>query len=157
MNDKPNTATEEKPHALAAATLTGDLRDFILDRLHHFHDPLPWSMKSEASQRELARDVTTSCRTFVENAVEIIAGEGQRTIKATIDQIVVKDGIKAVLMLSKHDPGRHVLTDAVGSTVLIVIADADQFTGEREPVKITPDQASLIGPGGMAQHSDPED
>lgn len=141
---------------LAAETLTGDLRDFILDRLKHEQSKAPWHQRSEADQREAVFQVEQAVRRAVTQAVEIIAGHGRRTIKATIEQITIKDGYKAVLTASKHDENRHHLADAQGATVLIVVADPEEFTGERAEVTISPDQASLLGDTVMAQHSTEE-
>lgn len=139
---------------LAAETLTGDLRDFILDRLKHEQSKQPWHQRSEVDQREAVHQVETAVRHAVTTAVEIIAGHGRRTIKATIEQITIKDGYKAVLTASKHDESRHHLADAQGKTVLIVVADPDEFTGERAEVEISPDQTSLLGEAVMVQHSE---
>ena len=138
---------------LAEATLTGDLRDFILDRLKHQQSLRPWHERSEGEQRETVHQVEVAVRAAVRSAIEIIAGGDQRSIKATVEQITVKDGIKATLSMSKHDENRFGLIDAQGKTVLIIVADPDDFTGERQPVAISPDQAELIGDTAMVQHS----
>lgn len=145
--EKMNEATD-----LAAKTLTGDMRDFILDRLRHEQSKQPWHQRSESDQRETVHQVEAHCRDLVSKAVDIMAGHGRRTIKASIDSITVKDGIKAVLSLSKFDPNRHNLIDAQGAVVMIVVADPDTFTGERTTVAINPDQATLL-PGSMVEHS----
>jgi hypothetical protein len=137
----------------AADTLTGDMRDMFLAMLRFDQDKRPWCDRPEAKQREIIHHVDEHCRDIVTQAVTIIAAHGRRTIKAQIEQITVKDGIKAVLSLSKFDQNRHNLIDAQGSTVLIVIADAEQFVGERAEVPIKPDQPILA----LALHSDPED
>ena len=62
---------------------------------------------------------------------------------ATLDQVTVKDGIVGKIVMMKSDPLRHQLSDSVGSQILIVVADPDEFTGERAPAKITPDQGDL--------------
>ena len=72
---------------LAKETLTGDLRDFILDRLKHEQSKAPWHQRSEADQREAVHQVEAAVRSAVTRAVEIIAGHGRRTIKATIEQL----------------------------------------------------------------------
>ncbi len=138
---------------LAAATLTGDLRDFILDRLKHEQSKRPWHERSEADQRATVHEVEAAVRSTIVRAVELISGEGKRSIKATLESVTVKDGIKASLSLSKFDPHRFGLIDATGHTVLIIVADPDEFTGEREPVTINPDQASMLGDGVMVQHA----
>lgn len=142
---------------LATNTMTGDLRDFILDRLRHEQSKQPWHQRSEADQREVVHQVESAVRAAVTRAVEIMAGAGRRTIEATVDQITIKDGYKATLTFSKLNENRHVLADAQGARVLIVVADPDIFTGERAPVAITPDQATLLGDEVMAVHSDMEE
>lgn len=137
-------AVEEATVELASETLTGDLRDFILDRLRHEQSKRPWHERSEADQRDTVHQVESAVRDVVRRAVEIIAAGGLKTIKATIEQVTVKDGIKATLTMSKFDEHRHNLIDATGATVLVVVADPSDFTGEREPVEIKPDQAELV-------------
>lgn len=129
---------------IAADTMTGDLRDFILDRLKHEQSKRPWHERNEADQRDTVHAVESAVRAAARQAVEIIAAGGLKTIKATIEQVTVKDGIKATLTMSKFDEHRHNLIDATGTTVLIVVADPEDFTGEREPVEITPDQPELM-------------
>lgn len=57
--------------------------------------------------------------------------------------ITVKDGIKAVLTMSKNDPNRHGLMDAQGKSVLIAIADAEDHMGDVAAVRGTPDQRAM--------------
>lgn len=142
---------------IAIETLTGDLRDFILDRLKHEQNKQPWHMRSEAEQRDTVHAVEAATRSVVTRAIEMIATRGLRTMKATLEQVVVKDGIKAVLIMSKHDAGRYQLMDAAGAKVLISVADPDEFTGERAPVAINPDQGTLLGEAAMAVHSTADD
>lgn len=134
----------EETLALASETLTGDLRDFMLDRLRYEQSKRPWHERSEADQRDTVHQVEAAVRNAVRQAVEIIAAGGLKTIKATIEQVTVKDGIKATLTMSKFDEHRHNLIDATGATVLVVVADPSDFSGEREPVEIKPDQPELI-------------
>jgi len=128
---------------VAVKTLTGDIRDFILDRLRHEQDKRAWHMRSEAEQRDTVHKVESAVHEIVTKAVEIIAAGGRRTIRATLDQVTVKDGIVGKIVMMKSDPLRHQFADSVGSQILIVVADPDEFTGERAPAKITPDQGDL--------------
>jgi 2-hydroxy-3-keto-5-methylthiopentenyl-1-phosphate phosphatase len=140
---------------LAVKTLTGDLRDFILDRMRHEHDARPWNKRGENEQRDTVNRVQDAVRAAVTRVVELIASQGHHAMSAVLTQITVKDGFKAVLEMSKHDPLRHQFVDAQGATVLVVMADIDEFVGERAPVKITPDQSKLaIDPALAVQHSE---
>ncbi len=141
---------------LAVETLTGDIRDFMLDRLKHEQNKRPWHERSEADQRDTVHMVEVAVRDVVTKAVEIIAASGRRTIKAKLAQVVVKDGMKAQLELSRFDELRHALSDSVGKQVLIVVADPDDFTGERAPVEIKADQGDLVKEA-MAVHSATDD
>ena len=142
--------------SLAVDTLTGDVRDFILDRLRHEQSKMAWHQRSESDQRDTVQQVEAAVREAMTKAVELIAGHGRRTIKATLDSVTVKDGIKATLIISKFDEHRLALVDSTGHTVLVVVADVDAFTGEREPVDIAPDQGDLVEKVG-AVHSAAED
>lgn len=153
IDPNPGSDIEDAAIDLAAETMTGDIRDFILDRLKHEQSKAPWHQRSESDQRETVHQVESMVRAAVSKVVEIMAGHGRRTIKATIEQITIKDGYKAVLTASKHDHNRHHLADAQGQTVLIVVADPDEFTGERAEVPINPDQATMLGDAAMAVHS----
>jgi hypothetical protein len=72
-----------------------------------------------------------------------LAANGRRTIPATLESITVKDGIKAALTMSKFEERRHELIDCQGARVLIVVADPEEYEGERKPAPITPDQPEM--------------
>jgi hypothetical protein len=129
---------------LTVETLTGDVRDFILDRVRFEQDKRPWSERSESDQRDTIQRVEEHVHDVVRRAVELIAAQGRRTIKATLEQVTVKDGIVGKIVMSKFDEQRHALVDSTGSTILIVVADPDDFVGERAPAEVKPDQAELI-------------
>ena len=131
--------------ALNTDTLFGDLRDAILARLRAM--PKPWTVMSENEQTDMIEGVERVSRHLVFQAVKLIAANGHATIHATLVQCAMKDGIKVVLEVSKHDQMRHELMDAVvaGASAHIVLADADAFLGEREPAKADPDQPIIPG------------
>jgi hypothetical protein len=145
---------EDMQHAveLAADTLTGDIRDFILDRLRYEQDKRPWNARGEDEQRRTVQVVEEAVRKHVTAAIEIIAAGGRRTVSAVLSQVLVKDGLKGVIELSRFDDRRHQLIDSVGSRVLIVVADPTDYEGERAPVEIKPDQGDLVAEA-MAVHS----
>jgi hypothetical protein len=128
---------------LARETLTGDLRDFVLDTLKNEKDPLPWHLRPESVQRDTVDRVTMTVNRAVERAIEIMAADGRVVIMATIEQVRVKDKIQAVLAMNKADPNRHLLLDATGDQVLVALASADEYTGTRGDVPITKDQGSF--------------
>ncbi len=128
---------------VAVKTAVGDSRDHFLNMLRHEQDKRPWHMRSEAEQRDTAHKVETFFHDLFGRLIEIIAADGKKAIRATLEKATVKDGITAQIVMSKSDPLRHLLLDSTGSQILIIVADADQYGGERAPVKITPDQGDL--------------
>lgn len=129
---------------LAADTLVGDLRDFLLDRLKHDHEPLPWNLRSEDKQRETITRTELAVRHWVFRACSIIAAGGQKAARASLVKMQAKDGIQLQVNVNGTDPLRHELMDHVGGAVLIVLADTHQFLGERSPVPVKKDQGDII-------------
>lgn len=128
---------------IAAETLTGDLRDMILDLLRHEQAKRPWNERPEADQRATIHAVESRVRDAAQAAVETIASHGRTVVHAHIEQAVVKDGIKVVLTCGRSDRNRFPLIDAVGSRIMLVLTDPEEFDGEREPVEVPPDQPEL--------------
>ena len=139
-----NETQERNSSDIARETMTGDLRDCMLDFLKHEKNPLPWNMQTEEQQRNAIEKVTAAVKHSVEKAVAIIAADGRAVIQATVDQVTVKEGIKAVLSLGKTDPLRHDLVDAQGDVVLVVVANKDAYEGERKAALPDPDQRPLL-------------
>jgi hypothetical protein len=147
MNDAPSPETEEErpdPVVVARDTMVGDLRDCMLDLLRNNTSSLPWNMLPEAQQRATIEKVTKAAEHAVERAVHIIATDGRTALVGELVKIQVKDGIQVQINLSKHDPLRHDLIDAQGKAVLLVVSDADDYGGARAPVKVEPDQKSIL-------------
>jgi hypothetical protein len=132
MTEQQTEITEETQD-LAAETLKGDVRDWYLDRVKQLQKP--WQQMGEAEQRSLIYDAESAAADMVRKAVRILAAEGRKVIVAQLEQVTVKDGIKAVVTLSKHDACRHELVDAQGKDVLIVVADAGDHMGEKAAAK----------------------
>lgn len=158
IHEDDEAERDAEARELAVETLTGDLRDSILDTLRFEQSKRPWHERSEADQRDTVHRIEARSRDLIGKAVDLISSHGRTAIRAFIEKAEVKDGIKAVLTCGRSDKFRHLLLDAVGNQVMIVIADPDVFDGEREPVEITPDQGSLaVDPAVAVVHSEADD
>lgn len=142
------TKDEKSSAGIARDTMTGDLRDCLLDFLKHEKNPLPWNMRTEDQQSEAIEKCTKAAQHAAEKAVSIIAADGRAVIKAKVDKVLFKDGIKAEVTMSKSDPLRHQLADAQGDVVLMVVADVNAYEGERKAARPAPDQPDMIGHNG---------
>ena len=103
----------------------------------------PWNMTSEKNQQISLDKMREVVEREVRRAVMVIATERAPRLTATVESVTFKDGIKAVLTLDKHSEGRHDLADSEGTTVLIVMANPEQFTGGMEKTGAAPDQTAL--------------
>ena len=105
--------------------------------------PDPWAKVPKAKQDDVIDRLRKQVESAVRMAVHLLASENRATITAIVDQVTIKDGIKANLTLSKADPRRHDLCDAQGKTVLIVVADAGDHTGGMDEIKGESDQRAM--------------
>lgn len=103
----------------------------------------PWIEMKEAEQKRVLATVQQDCRRAVQDAVDIIASNARVTFQAAVDQVVFKDGVKAVLTLAKGD-WAHSLADAEGGYVTIVIEERSKLLQEGDALEVEPDQKSLL-------------
>jgi hypothetical protein len=141
MGKMNNEEQEVDAIELETETLSGDVRDAILNKFRN--QQKPWQQMTEAEQSMFNNSIDSTARYLVTQAVKLVAAEGRKTIAAVVDSITVKDGIKATVTLPKSDEQRHNLIDSQGQTVLIVVVDTEKFNGEKEPAPVDPDQPEL--------------
>lgn len=139
---QPPQSAEEEKLDLVAETLTGDIRDFLLDRVKRLGKP--WAAMSEDEQSDQIIQATEAAINLVKKAVNVIAADGRCTMVGQLVKVQVKDKIQCQVDFNKSDEFRHELFDSTGQAVLLVVADAEPFTGERGPAEPTPDQSDLI-------------
>lgn len=129
-------------------TLAGDIRDCLLDIVKT--RPKPWSQLTEAEQNDVARALEYAARDLVTKTVEAIAAKQAENnpIRAILESYVEKDGIKASLKiktLGEEDAEAAVVSlhKARGKVVMITLASAQDFMGERGEFEAEPDQNGL--------------
>ena len=79
-----------------------------------------------------------------------MAARGNKAFKAHVESVTFKDGIKATLSGSAFDEQRHLLADAAGSPVVVVIADPSEFLDGGAEVQPDPQQPSMFGDDSSA-------
>lgn len=126
---------------IAKATMAGDLIAATLDELKAA--PTVWQKMSEAQQQEVIYRITNRVTHNIEQAVMMIAAEARPSIRAKLAAVTIKDDLKATVLLSRHHPDRHEFIDSAGQEILIVLLNAEQFTGGAGEAKPDPDQPGL--------------
>lgn len=145
VESKETQADDEEIFGIAVATMAGDVRDFILDRLKHDHSALPWNIRSEEDQRTYIAQADTAAKRLVSAVVRLVATKNRPFIGAHIKKAAMKDVIAVEAHVGLTHPLRHELLDSVGHEVLIVLSGVEDFMGERSAPKINKDQAAMFG------------
>ncbi len=73
-------------------------------------------------------------------AVHLIASEGRIVVAGGLDQITIKDGVKAVVKFSGIEPNLPELFKARGESVLVIVANHQQHTASMDEIQGESDQ-----------------
>lgn len=104
----------------------------------------PMQQLSQSEQQKVIFHLREAVETCVKKLVETFAAAEFARIPATVESVTFKDGVKAVLQLSKGEIGTHALADATGNQALVVIANHREFLEGVEDVKAKADQGELF-------------
>lgn len=135
-----NKPKEKDKIDIQAATLVGDIRDQILTLFKQHAD---WKNFPEAKQKDVIASCTYSAEVMVRRTAEIVAGRGFKSLHCTLEQIVIKDGLKLVLKASKMAEGKTELMEHQGGSVTVVLTDINPYLGHRNKPEIDKDQPEL--------------
>lgn len=102
--------------------------------------PKPWPKLSESKQNDIIDRLRDRVDTNVKMAVHLIASQGRTVVAGDLDQITIKDGVKAVVKFSSTAPNLHELYDAASKAVLVVVANAADHTSGMDEIKGDGDQ-----------------
>lgn len=143
MKDMPEITHDvsDETVALVTAELRGNISSFLVDRIRTLAKP--WAKMTAVEQEIVIMDAERAARSLVTSAVSLIASDGRRVIRGTVNGVAVKDSIKAVISIARSAEDRHVIVDAVGSEVMIVVADPDSYLGGEQP-EAEPDQGDIL-------------
>lgn len=135
------TTTAGEQVALAAETLTGDIRDQLLPLICGMETP--WSKLSERDQKWRIESITKAAERAVRGAVRIVANQGFPHIAMRTGKWNVNDGLKLevtgaasvenITRLAEHGPGECIL----------VLVEVGEYFGERASVRAEPDQRAM--------------
>lgn len=106
--------------------------------------PDVWQKLSEDRQDEALSRFRQFAETYVQRALAVFASADRPTLYATLDKVVVKDGIQATITMPKNSEDRHELFDSQGKDILVVVLDSQVYTGGTEKVRSEKDQKDLL-------------
>lgn len=102
----------------------------------------PWDEMTQSEQDDAIDTMRHAVRVATGAAVRLIASKGATNVLGTLEQITIKDGVKAVVQIGKNAENLPELFEAQGGEVMIVCSRQDYLDGINE-VKGEPDQGSF--------------
>ena len=102
----------------------------------------PWVEMTQYEQDDAIEKMRYAVKVATTQAVRLIGSNGATHVVGTLDQITIKDGVKAVVQIGKNAKNLQELFEAQGSEVVIVCSRQDYLDGSSE-VKGEPDQGSF--------------
>ncbi len=128
----------QDPRTMTADTIGKDILSAIVTELKLL--PKPWPKLSESKQNDIIDRLRNRVESNVRMAVHLIASQGRTVVAGDLDQITIKDGVKAVVKFSSAAPNLHELYDAASKAVLVVVANAADHTGGMDEIRGDGDQ-----------------
>ncbi|HDR9029926.1 TPA: cell division protein FtsK [Burkholderia vietnamiensis] len=126
---------------MTAATIGKDLLSALVTELKLLPDV--WVKLSEKKQNDVIDRLRSRVEHNVKMATHLIASDGRVVVTGDLEQITIKDGVKAVVKFSGATPNLHELYDASGKAVLVVVANPGEHTGGMDEVRGESDQRGL--------------
>ncbi|MBG0865467.1 DNA translocase FtsK [Burkholderia sp. 9779_493] len=99
-----------------------------------------WVKLSEKKQNDVIDRLRARVEHNVKMATHLIASDGRIVVQGDLDQITIKDGVKAVVKFGGSQPNLHELYEASGKTVLVVVANPSEHTGGMDEIRGESDQ-----------------
>ncbi|MGA7781140.1 MAG: Rmf/CrpP family protein [Paraburkholderia sp.] len=132
------------PHdfrAMTADSIGKDLLSALVTELKLLPDT--WVKLSQKKQDDIIDRLRARVASQVGMAVHTLASAGRTVVAGDLDQITIKDGVKAVIKFSAAAASLHELYDAQSKAVLVVVASAEDHTGGMDEIKGESDQRAM--------------
>jgi ribosome modulation factor len=127
--------------SMTADTIGKDLLQALVMELKLL--PEPWPKLTKKKQDDIIDRLRNRVETNVKMAVHMLAAKGRTVVAGDLDQITIKDGVKAVVKFSTGAANLHELYEVAGKSVLVVVANAADHTGGMSDVQGEDDQRAM--------------
>lgn len=105
--------------------------------------PKPWPELSKARQDDIIDRLQARVERNVGMAVHLLAAEGRVVVAGDLDQITIKDGVKAVVKFGSNAANLNELYEHSGKMVLVVVANPADHTGGMDDIEGEHDQRAM--------------
>ncbi len=129
-NDTQDQETERDYLEIGEATCLGDLMCWMVEQFRDL--PKPWDSMSENEQDDWLARCEAQGGHLIREIINLVTSQGLVTLPAVVEQVVFKDGVKAVLKIAGRTEGVHDLADQEGQIVNVLICDTSHLTESKE-------------------------
>lgn len=105
--------------------------------------PDVWVKISKSKQDDVIDRLRNRVETNIKMAVHLLAAEGRTVVAGDLDQITIKDGVKAVVKFSSVAANLHELYEASGMAILVVVANPKENMVGMDEVRGESDQRGM--------------
>lgn len=105
--------------------------------------PDTWPKIPQKKQDDIIDRLRERVDSQVKMAVHLLAAEGRTVVAGDLDQITIKDGVKAVIKFGSRAANLHELYDVAGKAVLLVVAHSEGNTGGMDEICGEADQRAM--------------
>lgn len=144
--NEPTPETETQPEgAEIVAHCEALMGQRLLKKLHEEIAQLgqPWVNTPEREQNRIIDRMRNTVEAEVRGLVSTIAGAGFAWAPSALESLTIKDGAKATLILTRGTEAMHAFADRVGSAVVVVFADPQEYLERMHEIKAMADQPRL--------------
>lgn len=103
----------------------------------------PWAEMTQYEQDDAIEKMRYAVKVATIQAVRLIGSNGATHVVGTLDQITIKDGVKAVVQIGKNAENLPALFEAQGGEVMIVCGGGQDYLKDINEVKGEPDQGAF--------------
>ena len=126
---------------MTADTIGKDLLSGLVTELKLL--PKPWPELSKAKQDDIIDRLQARVERNVGMAVHLLAAEGRVFVAGDLDQITIKDGVKAVVKFGSNAANLNELYEHSGKMVLVVVANPADHTSGMDEIEGEHDQRAM--------------
>lgn len=127
---------------IAAEELCKNLLESLLLQIKQMRRP--WQEMTQVEQEDVIESLRRNVLTATGSAVRLIASNGAISVVGTLDQVTIKEGVKAQITIPKDSENLTELFDAVSNSVMIVCAGNAIYTKGVDEIHGEEDQANMF-------------